>query len=163
MARPTKYSKKKLQITENYIAECIEREDTPYLEYLAVVLLDVDESTVWKWTKKTRSDGRPKYPKFVNAIKKLKTYQKYRLFKDGNEGKQTPSTTIFQLKANHGLADRQIIEHTGAKGKPLFDRSLPERDRHKQLLKDSAEQLEAMGLQMPEVKQLESKNDKQSK
>lgn len=103
--RPTKYSKKQLQKTKEYFNACLESNDIPYIEEVAL-LLDVDESTVWEWAEDTENKEE-----FSKTIKKIKTLQKVALMRQSNDKDRFTPGLIFQLKANHGMKETVVQEN----------------------------------------------------
>ena len=61
------------------------------------------------------------HPEFLNAIKRLKTYQKYKLINDGLYGGKKVNTAmaIFLLKVNHGMVETSKTDVT-TKGEPII-------------------------------------------
>ncbi len=98
IGRPTKYNDEILNKAKSYVSHCQDKEKIPYIEELALIL-DINDDTIVEWTKK--------HKEFSATIDQLKTLQKLRI-KDGALTKQLhPSTSMFLLRANHGVSDRR--------------------------------------------------------
>ena len=110
MARPkgsTKYTEEEaVKLIEDYILDCKDNNKRPYIEELAVMVMDVDDDTVVEYAKL--------WPKtFFRHYKKVKTLQKLSLLKGSG------AMDIFQLKANHSMIETDRKEITGKDGGPV--------------------------------------------
>ena len=150
MARPTKYNDNVLYVTKQYITECIKNRRVPYISELAAIYLDVHRDTIYEWASKKDEGGKLLYPEFSDTLKKIKSVQRFMLEHGALSGQLNPAVAIFMLKANHGMKDRQVIEHTGKDGESLkvdtnvyisllktLDKILPDEDISKDTSQDS--------------------------
>lgn len=96
MGRPTKLTDEVRQKAKDYLSEIEKNSDIPYLEQLAYKL-DVDMDTMKRWSE---SDDD-----FCGTYKKIQIYQRYMLQKGSVLGQYNPASSIFQLKANHGMVE----------------------------------------------------------
>ena len=96
--RPSKLTEEVKQKAEQYLSEIEAKEDIPYLEQLAYKL-DVDMDTMLRWCDDDKE--------FCGTYKKIQIYQKYCLMKGSVMGQFNPASSIFQLKANHGLIETE--------------------------------------------------------
>lgn len=105
--RPTKYKKKMVKMVNEYV----DITPMPFKEELCLNVLEINGDTLVQWVKK--------HDEFSAAIKRLEDKQKYRLQGMGLTGQVNTTMAIFLLKANHGLVDKVVAEHTGKDGGPI--------------------------------------------
>ncbi len=131
--RPTKYSQKMLDLAWEYIESCTDeiydyksgesqsekgssnswqqkiKVKLPTFEGLCLKL-EIDDSTAYDWAEK--------YPEFSVALITIKRKQKEMLIAGGTSGLYNPLITKLILATNHGMSDKQEIDHT-SKGKSI--------------------------------------------
>ncbi len=111
MGRPTKYNEEMLKKANEYYLKCLNSEEVPYIERLALTL-DVDDERI--------TDYSRKYTNFNATIKRIKTLQKLKLQElTISTGKGAAIGAIFQLKANHGMIETEKQMHVGANNESL--------------------------------------------
>ena len=98
MGRPTLYTPDIAQKLIDYIDRCVAEKLVPYAEKFAYEAnITVDNMNDWE---KSNDD-------FSQAYKKLKMVQKYMLMDGSVHNKLNPASSIFQLKANHGMIETE--------------------------------------------------------
>lgn len=131
--RPTKYSEKMVEMAWDYIESCTDdiynyvtgesvstsggskswqqkvKVKLPTFEGLCLKL-QIDDSTAYAWAEK--------YPQFSVTLSTLKRKQKEMLIAGGISGLYNPLITKLVLASNHGMSDKQEIDHT-SKGKQI--------------------------------------------
>lgn len=110
MGRPTKLTDEVRQKAKDYLSEIEKTKDIPYLEQLAYKL-DVNMETMKIWSGEDDD--------FSATYKKIQIYQRYMLQKGSVLGQYNPASSIFQLKANHGMIEASELRHTGKDGEAL--------------------------------------------
>jgi len=127
MGRPTKYSEEIQSQVDKYLQSCVDDNDIPFLEEIAL-LIDVDEDTIANWAnakypedyEEEEKRGQHKYPEFFRAYTRARTMQKVLLKKHGIlRVKGSPKMEVFLLQANHSEVPVNRTEHTGADGGPI--------------------------------------------
>lgn len=98
--RPTKYSSKTSKYVMDYIKKCAEKEEFPTIEGLASYL-KVGTRTIYDW--------KAKYPDFSQTIEKLMDAQRELLITNGLIGKYNTRFSMFLLKANHGMREKDPL------------------------------------------------------
>lgn len=88
MGRPTKYSDAVIGITKNYYDWCVENDECPFAEALAMKI-GVNDSTLWHWANR--------HEDFREAYEILMTLQKLVLIKKGLSGEYVSSTASLLL------------------------------------------------------------------
>ena len=121
MARPTDYSEEYIDKVDEYLAlhtdEEVEKEvKGDFVKYGVKVQLPtikgfarfigVNESTIYEWDKK--------YPEFSKSLDDIKTEQHDRLINNGLSGDYNPTIAKLILSSNHGMSEKQMIDHTTA-------------------------------------------------
>lgn len=107
MGRPTKYKKSFIKKAENYLEECKNTREIPFLEEFAE-RLGVSLDSLKRWSE-TNED-------FCGAINRIMDYQRRTL---KTLGLKSPAVIIFLLKANHGMIEASKIQHESKDGEPL--------------------------------------------
>lgn len=111
--RPTKYDPLFVGKLDKYLTKVSkEKYCLPTVEGFAIYL-GVNADTINNWANARAKDEQGNkikkrlHPEFLNAIKRLKTYQKEKLMNDGLYGGKTVNATmaIFLLKVNHGMVE----------------------------------------------------------
>jgi len=108
--RPSKYSPEKIDILTSYLAKCEKANEIPLRETFALSI-GVLPDTLAYWERDNK--------KFSSAIKKLDSAQKAYLMRNALDGTKKEATSIFLLKANHGMMETSRQEITGKDGKDL--------------------------------------------
>ena len=108
--RPSKYSPEKIDILASYLAKCEKDNEIPLREKFALSI-GVLPDTLAYWERNNH--------KFSSAIKKLDSAQKAYLMQNALNGTKKEATSIFLLKANHGMMETSRQEITGKDGKDL--------------------------------------------
>ena len=108
--RPTKYRPEMLNVLAEYLKECKKENEIPLREDFAGAV-GVLPDTLADWE---RANVR-----FSRAIKTLDSAQKTYLVRNSLDGKKKEATSIFLLKANHGMMETSRQEITGKDGKDL--------------------------------------------
>lgn len=136
--RPSKYHKKYVKLMLEYInkepfetkvVEGINGFGLPYkktivvpnqLPTIAKFAIDnnLDEDTITNWANATTKTGKPKYPEFFGAYKKLKSVQQNFLLVNGLTGLYKEKFSIFV--AQNFTPMREKIEHSGDQEKPML-------------------------------------------
>jgi hypothetical protein len=98
--RPTKYSTKTCKHVRDYSLKCVEEEKFPTIEGLAAYLR-VGTRTIYDW-KAEHSD-------FSQTIEKLLDSQRELLVTNGLVGKYNTRFSMFLLKANHGMREKEPL------------------------------------------------------
>lgn len=104
--RPTKYRDSMPQRVLDYIDDCKNNHEMPFVEEVAI-RLGVNTDTTAEW--------QHKYPMFSDAIKRLKAVQSLGMQKGGMTNKYNPTMCIFLLKNNHNMTDRHDVTSKGDK------------------------------------------------
>jgi hypothetical protein len=99
--RPSKYSLKMVTLTKKYVQSCLDRDEIPFVEELALNL-GVNDSTLWHWANK--------YEEFQEAYEILLTVQRLLLKKKGLSGQYRGSIVSLMLSAEHHLVSKQRNE-----------------------------------------------------
>lgn len=126
LGRPTKYTPAIQKKAEDYFKKCLMDSSFITIERMALEL-DVNDDTIVEWAKKTYPDdysnkklaGKLVHPAFTAIYKKVKTLQKLQLKEQAFAGKGNVAMGIFLLKADHGLKEISVQEHTGKDGGPI--------------------------------------------
>lgn len=115
--RPTKYSKKILVQTIDYIEnyQCYKHNAIPSIAGLALHL-DLSRDTIYAWKDSVDEDGKLKHAEFSYIIEKLMSTQEQALMHGGLRGTFNPTISKLIL-SKHGYVDKQ--ELTGNDGNPL--------------------------------------------
>jgi hypothetical protein len=98
--RPIKYSTKTSKHVIDYIAKCAEKEEFPTIEGLASYL-KVGTRTIYDW--------KAEYEDFSQTIGKLMDAQRELLINNGLVGKYNTRFSMFLLKANHGMREKDPL------------------------------------------------------
>lgn len=98
--RPTKYSGKTNKHVMDYMLMCSEKEEFPTIEGLASYL-KVGTRTIYDW--------KAEYPDFSQTIEKLMDSQRKLLINNGLVGKYNTRFSMFLLKANHGMREKDPL------------------------------------------------------
>jgi len=109
MARPTKYRPKLIKKVDEFLEIRRKENKLPTIEGFGV-FIDVNTDTIFEWVKI--------YPKFSEAIKRLKQIQSDIMQAGIYNNTGNVAGGIFLLKNNHGFKDKQEIDSTTA-GQPL--------------------------------------------
>ena len=122
--RPTKYKKEYCDEVDVYLSKEIDQEfefhktrgdkSNSYERHITVCLptvygfakyIGVNKTTLYEWSKE--------HPEFSNSLEKINEEQKKRLLDKGLSGDYNSTIAKLILSANHGMSDRQEIEHSG--------------------------------------------------
>lgn len=124
---PTKLTPELLKGTLEYYNSKKAEKEMPFVEELAIDVLDVDRHTVarWhdlgedkEWLAKQPTEKAELFAQFCATIKKLATMQLYQLKVRGiSTGHNT--VAIFLMKADHNMIETQRTELGGIGGKPI--------------------------------------------
>lgn len=123
--RPTKYSVKFIKQVEKYLQENVDevvqvvkqsnsnkgyemyenklKVKLPTVEGFALYI-GVSKSTVYEW--------KDIYPEFSDALDRIVEEQRSRLLNSGLSGDYNPTIAKLVLASNHGMSDKQEIDHT---------------------------------------------------
>lgn len=99
--RPTKYSPSVVKITRKYLNSCIENDECPFAEELAMKL-GVNDSTLWNWSKK--------FEEFSEIYGMLFTLQKLVLKRKGLSGEYVSKAACLLLSADHNVSEKRKME-----------------------------------------------------
>lgn len=99
--RPTKYSPSVVQTTRKYLNSCIENDECPFAEELAMKL-GINDSTLWNWSKK--------FEEFSEIYGMLFTLQKLVLKRKGLSGEYVSKAACLLLSADHNVSQKRKIE-----------------------------------------------------
>lgn len=101
--RPTKYKKEYPQLVLEYIKECQNKEELPFVVEFAH-RIGVNKDTIYQWCKINKG--------FSDSIRVLNEASELMLVKSGIKRKYDPSFARFILAANHGYVEtsKQINE-----------------------------------------------------
>lgn len=104
--RPTKYNPGFTNKLNGYIEKCRMTFDIPFREEFCVDN-DIPVDRYEDWCKSNKE--------FSRADKRLGALQKFMLMKNSAIGKYNAVSSIFQLKANHGMieTEKKLLEHSG--------------------------------------------------
>lgn len=136
--RPSKYHKKYVKLLLEYInkepfetkvVEGINGFGLPFKKTVIVpnqlptieafsIKHNLAEDTLLDWAQATTKTGKPKYPEFSAAYKKLKSVQKNFLVVNGLTGLYKEKFSIFVAQNFTPMRDK--IEHSGDQGKPML-------------------------------------------
>ena len=92
VGRPSKFSSKMVKKAENYLQNCIENDELPTIEKLALVL-GISTRTCYKY--------RDEHDTFMQTVERLQCLQIDQLIQKGLTGAYKASMAIFLLKAIH--------------------------------------------------------------
>lgn len=156
--RPTKYNTRFIARIDDYLATRQDEEyqlvktdgekSTTFENKVRVRLptiegfaqfIDVNKTTLYEWEKL--------YPKFSNALEKIREEQRKRLLDNGLSGDYNPVIAKLVLSANHGMAERS--ELTGPNGQPLYN---PSADDVKDFLSDFERKFSKKNVKKPKTK-----------
>lgn len=98
--RPTKYSAKTSKYVMDYIKKCAGNEEFPTIEGLASYL-KVGTRTIYDW--------KVEYDDFSQTIEMLMDAQRELLVVNGITGKYNTRFSMFLLRANHGMREKETI------------------------------------------------------
>jgi hypothetical protein len=110
IGRPTKYRPEMLQVLHDYLEERKKSNQIPIREDFAISV-GVLPDTLADWERANVG--------FSRAIKQLDSAQKTFLMQNALNGTKKEATSIFLLKANHGMMETSRQEITGKDGKDL--------------------------------------------
>lgn len=95
--------------------------DLPTLEEFAL-LNGISSETCVNWANDINKNGKPRYPEFLTAYKKLKDTQKRFLVVNGLRGYYKENYSIFVSQNFTDMRDK--IEHSGDQERPLVVKSI---------------------------------------
>ncbi len=129
MGRPPEYKPEYVAKAEEYLAECQDEDvqtvkqaneekgyemfenklkvKLPTLEGFARYI-GVNKTSLYEWEKL--------HPDFSNALDKIRTEQHDRLVNNGLSGDYNPTIAKLILSANHGMREKQEIDHNNPDG-----------------------------------------------
>lgn len=125
--RPVKLDRKLLKATQDYYDKKKTEREMPFVEELAIEVLDVDANTVTNWCNKAKDktwlakqtpERQAIFNQFLGAIKKLATMQLMQLKVRGITDKHN-TVAIFLMKADHGMIETSRHELGGIGGAPI--------------------------------------------
>lgn len=90
--RPTKFSLKMVKKADKYLQDCIEKDELPTLEKLALIL-GVSSRTIYVW--------RDEYDQFMQTVEQIQCLQIDMLIQKGLRGDYSASVAMFLLKSLH--------------------------------------------------------------
>lgn len=126
--RPTKLSPDLLSKAVAYYEDMKSKKQVPYIEELAVHILDTDRHVIARWNNrgedsewlaKQTPEKAELFKKFSSVIKGLATMQLLEYKKIGVSGKGNNPVLIFLMKADHNMIETQRLEHGGIGGAPI--------------------------------------------
>jgi hypothetical protein len=98
--RPSKYSSRLPARLINYTNECLENGNFPTIEGFSAYL-GVGTRTLYDW--------QTEYPEFLQTMDDLRDTQKHLLISNGLKGDYNTRFSMFLLKANHGMAEKDPL------------------------------------------------------
>lgn len=108
--RPSKYNAELQKKAEAYAADCtIAGDVVPTAEGLALYL-GVSSRIIYNW--------RDEHEALLHTLEKIKDRQKSALINKGLQGEFNATIAKLML-ANHGLHEKQDVEHSGRGGDPI--------------------------------------------
>lgn len=113
LGRPTTYGIEARKEARAYLKDCVEKDETPWIEELALRLGKSDR-TLKRWA--------DKYKKFRAIYYKILTFQKYQLkvkSLDKGKGGYVSKVATLLLTADHDIIPTYKREVSGAGGKPI--------------------------------------------
>lgn len=108
--RPTKYSMEVYKTLDIYLKNKSEAGELPTVTGFAIAL-GINEDTLYEWAKH--------HTRLSETLKDIMTLQKDFLLQNSLNGTKKEATSIFLLKANHGMMETSRQEITGKDGKDL--------------------------------------------
>lgn len=108
--RPSKYSKNCIKAVEEYLKWCVEENQCPFVEELALKF-GCSDKTVWEWSKT--------YSEFRDVYQKLITYQKLDLKRKSLNGKYVNKIAAILLSSEHNVVEKQRREVSGVNGETI--------------------------------------------
>jgi len=102
--RPTKYNLKLISRVTEYTKKCLKEGIFPTIEGLAPKL-KIGTRSIYEWEKL--------YPDFSQTIDNLRDTQRELLITNGLKGSYNTRFSMFLLKANHGMTEKEpLVEAT---------------------------------------------------
>ena len=98
--RPTKYNIQMIKRVTEYTKKCIKEGVFPTIEGLAPKL-KIGVRSIYEWEEL--------YPDFSQTIDNLRDTQKQLLITNGLVGKYNTRFSMFLLKANHGMSEKEPL------------------------------------------------------
>jgi len=108
--RPSKYSMEVYKTLDIYLKGKKEAGELPTVTGFAIAL-GINEDTLYEWAKH--------HTRLSETLKDIMTLQKDYLLQNSLNGTKKEATSIFLLKANHGMMETSRQEITGKDGKDL--------------------------------------------
>jgi len=102
VGRPTKYSPKIVKKANKYLLKCIENDELPTLEKLAL-LLGISSRTTFVW--------RDTHDEFMHAVEQIQNLQIDMLIQKGLNNEYSASMAIFLLKSIHKFREADSYTH----------------------------------------------------
>lgn len=122
--RPSEYKEEYIEKADEYLELHVDSEEKQltglsakgtelYKQKLTVKLptvegfamfIGVNKTSLYEWEKK--------HPAFSNALSKIREEQRHRLLNKGLSGDYNPVIAKLILSSNHGMSDKQEIDHT---------------------------------------------------
>lgn len=101
--RPTLYKEEFCDVTA-YLQKCTKGNKLPTKTGYALYL---------KVSKRVTEEWEKKYPKFMCALREISDNQREKLINQGLKGKYNSTIAKLMLSSNHGMSEKQQIEHSG--------------------------------------------------
>jgi hypothetical protein len=112
MGRPPKYNAAMVKTAEEYLQKCVDSDETPFIEELALQL------GVWDDTMRTW-EGEKGKEDFAAVMARLRSIQKLDIKRKSLKGKYVSKIATLILSADHGVVPVYRQEMSGLGGKPI--------------------------------------------